>query len=105
METGSKWVEPISTIKEAAAERGLVLSTIISHAEDLQKEGAKLDFSYLAPSKNIQTILAKAIEKQGKQGFDYLSPIRIYLGKQGHNISYDKLREMRLYIWAQRKNK
>ena len=93
------------TIKEAAAERGLALSTIISHAEELQKEGAKFDFSYLAPRKNIQTVLAKAIEKQGKQGFDYLSPIKIYLGKQGHNISYDKLREIRLYIWSQRNNK
>mgnify|MGYP002128219285 CR=1 FL=1 len=93
------------TIKEAASKRGLALSTIISHAEDLLKQGVELDFSYLAPRKNIQTVLAKAIEKQGKQGFDYLSTIKIYLGKQGHNISYDKLREMRLYIWSQRNNK
>ena len=93
------------TLTEAAAKRGLTLSTVISHAEDLLKEGAKFDFSYFAPPKNIQIVLAQAIEKQGKQGFDYLSPIKIYLAKQGRNISYDKLREVRLYIWSQRNNK
>jgi len=93
------------TVKEAAAERGLALSTIISHAEELIKQGVEFDFAYLAPRKNIQTVLARAIAKQGKQGFDFLSPVRTYLAKQGYSISYDKLREMRLYIWSQRNNK
>ena len=93
------------TINKAAKKRDLALSTIISHAEDLLKQGVKLDFAYLAPDKKIQTALVKAILKQGKQGFDLLSPVRTYLAKQGHNISYDKLREMRLYMWSKRNNK
>lgn len=90
------------TLDEAAAERGLVLSTIISHAEELVKDGAKLDFSYLAPSDEIKTAVEQAVLKN-KNGFDYLTPVKLRLERQGHSISYDKLRTIRLYMMS-RKN-
>ncbi len=87
------------TLGQAAAERGLAVGTIISHAEDLLKQGAKLDFSYLAPSPKIQAAVEKAV---AKRGLDYLTPIKEALEQGGHNISYDKLRAIRLYLLALR---
>lgn len=87
------------TLGQAAAERGLAVGTIISHAEDLLKQGAKLDFSYLVPSPKIQAAVEKAV---AKNGFDYLTPIKEALERRGHNISYDKLRAIRLYMLAVR---
>lgn len=86
-----------ATLQEAAAVRGLVLSTIVSHAEDLLKQGVKLDFTYLVPSQKIQAAVAKAI---AKKGFEYLTPVKAHLERQGHPMSYETLRLIRLYIRA-----
>jgi ATP-dependent DNA helicase PIF1 len=92
-----QFLEQKLTLRETAEKRGLALSTIIGHAEELVKEGATLDFAYLAPSsklaKDVQAIVAKS-----KTGFDFLSPIKSRLEGRGHRVSYDNLRLIRLYI-------
>lgn len=93
------------TLREAAKIRGFTVGTILGHAENLLREKADtagMDFSYLAPSRKIQADVAKALQKKG---FEYLTPVKRALESQGHNISFDKLRAIRLYtIWMQ-KNK
>jgi len=84
-------------INEVARARNLAQSTIVSHAEALVRTGAKFNFSYLAPSSKIKIAVEKAVSKT-KSGFEYLAPIKEQLEKQGYNIPYDKLREIRLYL-------
>lgn len=100
-----KLLEKGLTVKEAALARGLVLGTILAHAEALLKEGVVLDFSYLAPTPKIQAAVERAVEKEGKGSFEYLSPIKMCLSKEGRNISYDKLRTVRLYLWSRENNR
>ncbi len=86
-------------LEQAAKERNLTLGTIIGHAENLLKEGVPLDFSYLAPPKHIQKAIEIALASI-EEGFDYLSPIKRDLDKQGYSLSFDKLRAIRLYFWS-----
>src|SRR3989344_1285621 len=86
-------------LEQAAKERNLTLGTIIGHAENLLKEGVPLDFSYLAPPEHIQKAVEIALASI-EEGFDYLSPIKRDLDKQGYSLSFDKLRAIRLYFWS-----
>jgi len=95
------------TLEGTAEARGLTLGTIIGHAEDILQQGADtdgIDFAYLAPRPKIKKAVETAVAKS-KSGFDYLSPVKIRLAKQGHALSYDDLRAIRLYLWTQKEVK
>ncbi|MDP4009188.1 MAG: AAA family ATPase, partial [bacterium] len=51
------------TLIEVASERGLSLSTIVMHAEALLNQGASFSLSYLAPSRDIASVLEEAIKE------------------------------------------
>ena len=94
-EVTRRLLEEGRTLKEAAKDRGLKLTTILTHAESLIKEGASFDFSYLAPPENILVVLEKATKKDN---FEYLGPVKGRLDRQGHGFSYEELRLYRLYM-------
>ena len=85
-------------IEKVAVTRGLTPLTIVGHAEQLLEQGVELDFEYLLPNKKLLPILHEAL---AKHGFTKLAPVRQFLLHRGHNISYDKLRFMRLSLWSQ----
>ena len=87
-------------LEEVAAKRGLVVSTIITHAEKLLQSGARLDFGYLSPEKELLPVLLEAV---AKHGFAKLAPVRYYLERRGYEISYEELRVARLSLWFQKK--
>ena len=86
------------TLEQIAIERNLNLTTIVAHAEALLSQGMRLDFSYLKPSSQIHNALEKA---KAKHGLDLLKPLKEELEKQGHDIPYDYLRLLRLYMLSQ----
>ena len=87
-------------IHEVAIKRGLGRSTIVGHAEQLLEQGVKLNFKYLLPNKKLQSVIHEAMVKYG---FEKLAPIRQFLLRRGHNVSYDELRLIRLSLWPQKK--
>ena len=82
-------------IHKVAQKRGLALSTVVGHAEQLLEQGVKLDFSYLAPNKKLLTVLDEAV---AKHGLAKLAPVKYFLQRRGHDISYERLRLLRLYL-------
>jgi hypothetical protein len=87
-------------IQQVAITRGLALSTIIRHAEQLLEQGTPLRFAYLLPSKKLLPVFHEAIQKYG---FAKLTPIQQFLSRRGHTVSYDELRLIRLAFWPQKK--
>jgi len=59
------------------------------------EQGVKLDFSYLAPNKKLLTVLDEAV---AKHGLAKLAPVKYFLQRRGHDISYERLRLLRLYL-------
>lgn len=82
-------------LEEIAIKRGLVVSTIITHAEKLLESGARLDFRYLTPEKELLPVLLEAV---AKHGFAKLAPVKYYLERRGYEISYEELRMARLSL-------
>ena len=85
------------SINKIASRRKLTVLTVTLHAEKLLSQGASFDFTYLAPKKEILPALKKAI---AKHGFTKLTPIKRSLESQGHGVSFDALRKMRLVLWG-----
>ena len=85
------------SIDKIASRRKLTVLTVISHAEKLLSQGASFDFTYLAPKKEILPALKKAM---AKYGFTKLTPIKRSLESQGHSVSFDALRKIRLALWG-----
>jgi hypothetical protein len=83
-------------LEEVAAARGLVVSTIMGHAEKLLEQGVRFDFSYLAPDRELLSVLQEAV---GKHGFARLTPLMRYLESRGYELSFDDLRKARLALW------
>ena len=85
------------TLKEVASKRHLTIRTVATHAEKLLLKGIPLSFDYLAPEKELLSVLREAV---AKHTFEKLAPIRSYLEKQGYELSYEDLQKARLYVWA-----
>jgi len=85
------------TLKEVAAKRDLTIHTVATHAEKLLLKGVPLNFDYLAPARELLSVLQEAV---AKHTFEKLAPIRSYLEKQGYELSYEDLQKVRLYIWS-----
>ena len=85
------------TLKEVAGKRHLTIRTVATHAEKLLLKGIPLSFDYLAPEKELLSVLREAV---AKHTFEKLAPIRSYLEKQGYELSYEDLQKARLYVWA-----
>ena len=85
------------TLKEAAGKRHLTIQTVATHAEKLLLKGIPLNFDYLAPEKELLSVLQDGV---ATHTFEKLAPIRSYLEKQGYELSYEDLQKARLYIWS-----
>lgn len=83
------------TIEEIAKNRNLSIATIISHAEKIIEQETQIDFSYLAPNKKILSLIESAVFKHS---FEKIYPIKKYLDKLGYDLSYDYLRQIRLFL-------
>ena len=82
-------------LQTIARTRGVTIDTIAGHAEKLLEQGILFDFSYLAPNKKLLTVLDEAA---AKHGFAKLAPVKYFLQRRGHDISYERLRLLRLYL-------
>ncbi|MCH8986718.1 AAA family ATPase [Patescibacteria group bacterium] len=85
------------TLKEVAVKRNITIRTIATHAEKLLSAGVSLNFDYLAPEKELLSVLQEAT---AKHTFEKLAPIRSYLEKKGYELSWEDLQKARLYIWS-----
>jgi len=86
-------------LEKVAKERGLAITTILSHAEKLLQSGARFNFQYLAPEEGLLSDVQEAVRKHG---FEKLTPVMRYLEGQGHELSFDDLRKARLYLWSKK---
>lgn len=84
------------TIKEAAAERGLTFGTIVSHLEDLKKEGVPFNTEHIQFDQKLVTLVAKAMNVTRETK---LSEIKNYLEKKEKTkASFDEIRLARLFV-------
>ena len=95
LEQTKELLEQGVTLKEIAEKRSITVRTVATHAEKLLVAGIPLNFDYLAPEKELLSVLQEAITKHT---FEKLAPIRNYLEKQGYELSWDDLQKARLYI-------
>ena len=82
-------------LEAIADERGLVLGTIISHVEDLQKEGIEFEMKHIKVNKKLISAVKKAIKVLDDTK---LSPIKDYLEKKENmKVDFDEIRLARLF--------
>ncbi|MCH7604902.1 AAA family ATPase [Patescibacteria group bacterium] len=97
LEQTKEFLEKGMTLKEIAEKRDLTIHTVATHAEKLLLRGISLDFEYLAPEKELLSVLKNAV---AEHTFEKLAPIRSYLERQGYELSYEDLQKVRLYVWS-----
>lgn len=85
------------SIKEISKERNLTQGTIIHHIEQIVSLYPETKISHIRPSaKNIE-LVKKANKKLKGEEVGKLSPIKIMLGKEGYDLSFEEIRLAKLF--------
>jgi PIF1-like helicase/Helix-turn-helix domain len=84
------------TLQSIADERGFALGTVISHLEDLQKEGILFEMKHIKADKKLVSAVKKAIKMLDDTK---LTPIKDYVEKKEKiKASFDEIRLARLFV-------
>ncbi len=84
------------SMTEVAAERGLSLSTVVSHIEKLLTDGEDVNLSPLLPSSARLEIIQNALDRSGATA---LAPVKAMLGK---DYTYEEIRLVRAFMHQSR---
>jgi len=86
-------------IREIAKERNLTTETILSHIEKIATSYPKIKIDHLKPKESIIKLVREAqAQIKNKEDYGKLKPIKEILEKDKHNISYQDIRLVRLFI-------
>ena len=85
-------------IDEIAKERNLTKSTITHHIEQIIKEFPETKIAHLKPKQKYIDLVAKANNKLKGEEVGKLSPIKILLEKEGHDMTFEDIRIAKLFI-------
>jgi len=86
------------TISQIAKERNLTKGTITHHIEQIIEQYPETIISHLKPKQKIIDLVSKANDKLKGEDIGKLSPIKIILEKEGHDLSFEDIRLARLFI-------
>ncbi len=94
LEITRKLIEEKKSIEEIMDERGLVLSTIINHIEQIATDFPEIDLEYLRPAEANIELVAKYVPKsEGK-----LAYIKSQLKRAGNDMSFEDIRLARVFV-------
>ena len=91
-------LETGKNIKEIAKERNLVEGTIIHHVEDIMKKYPKVNIEHIKPKEKDISLVRKVNNKLKGDEIGKLSPIKIILNKEGHDMTFEEIRIAKLFI-------
>ena len=86
------------SIKEICKERGLTASTITHHVEQIKEQYPETKINHLKPKEKYIELVRKANKALEGEEVGKLSPIKILLEKEGHDLSFEDIRLARLFI-------
>ena len=86
------------TISEIAKERDLTKGTITHHIEQIMDQYPETKIDHLKPKQKYIDLVSKANKKLKGDDIGKLSPIKIILEKEGHDLSFEDIRLAKLFI-------
>jgi len=86
------------TISEIAKERDLTKGTITHHIEQIMDQYPETKIDHLKPKQKYIDLVSKANKKLKGDDIGKLSPIKILLEKEGHDLSFEDIRLAKLFI-------